>query len=248
MISPVPGSWQAYQDRGDHVYARRLGGDPARLTTEKGDIFRTSVGEDPDGKIHVVWSERSDEQWNLEERVFDGRNWSARSQITHANAPNIFHKLVVGPRALSLIWVGYENGESYLYSASYSSGRWSQPRQIGGPSVWNPDAVFDRDGNLHAAWDSYKAGNYDIYYRRTGSDGTAGAIEQVTKSPLFDAHPSLAADGSGRVWLAWDQSGANWGKDWNHEDQDRSTVLYKDRVIHGVNRVRRSGRCFPPVE
>jgi len=36
-------AWQAYQDRGDHVYARRRGGDPVRLTTSKGDIFRTSV-------------------------------------------------------------------------------------------------------------------------------------------------------------------------------------------------------------
>jgi hypothetical protein len=227
-------AWQAYQDRGDHVYARRLGGDPMRLTTEKGDVFRTAVGEDGDGRIHVVWSERSSDQWNLQERIFDGRNWSARSQITHANAPNIFHKLVAGPRALSLIWVGYENGESYLYSASYSSDGWSQPRQIGGPSVWNPDAVFDREGNLHAAWDGYTSGNYDIYYRRISADGTAAAIEQITKSPAFDAHPSLAVDGTGRLWLAWDQSGANWGKDWNHEDQDRSTVLYKDRAVHVV--------------
>jgi hypothetical protein len=46
-------AWQAYQDRGDHVYVRRQGGEPIRLTTEKGDIFRTSVAEDADGGIHV---------------------------------------------------------------------------------------------------------------------------------------------------------------------------------------------------
>jgi hypothetical protein len=227
-------AWQAYQDRGDQVYARRLGGDVTRLTTEKGDIFRTSVAEDPDGRIHVAWSERRGADWNVYERVFDGRSWSARAQITRANTPNVFHKLIAGPRALSLVWVGHENGESYLYLASYSAGRWSEPRQIGGPSVWNPDGAFDRDGNLHVAWDSYAAGNYDIYYRRIGADGAPAAIEQITKSPVFDAHPSVAVDGAGRPWVAWDQSGANWGKDWNHEDQDRSTVLYKDRSIRVV--------------
>ncbi len=225
-------AWQAYQDRGDHVYARLQGGEPVRLTTEKGDIFRTSIAEDAEGGIHVAWSERHGDQWNLYERVFDGRNWSPRAQITSGDAPNIFHKLVAGPHSLSLIWVGHENGESYLYLSSYArASGWSERRRIGGPSVWNPDAAFDRDGNLHAAWDSYQTGNYDIFYRRIDPDGTAGEIEQITKSPIFDAHPSIAIDGQGRPWLAWDQSGGNWGKDWNHEEQDRSTVLYKDRAI-----------------
>ncbi len=226
-------AWQAYQDRGDHVYVRRQGAEPVRVTTEKGDIFRTSIAEDADGRMHVAWSERHGQEWNLYERIFDGRAWSPRAQITNTNAPNIFHKLIAGPHALSLIWVAHDNGESYLYLASYTQpGGWSQPRRIGGPSVWNPDAAFDRDGNLHASWDSYQTGNYDIFYRRIASDGTADAIEQITKSPGFDAHPSIAIDGQGRPWLAWDQSGGNWGKDWNHEDQNRSTVLYKERSIH----------------
>jgi len=184
----------------------------------------------------VAWSEREDTAWQLYERIFDGRNWTARAPITRGNSPNLFHKLIAGPSGqpsrLSLIWVGHENGESYLYTASYTrSAGWSQPLRAGGPSVWSPDAAYDREGNLHVAWDSYQNGNYDIFYRRLAADGTPGAVEQITKSPGFDAHPSLAIDGQGRPWLAWDQSGANWGKDWNHEDQNRSTVLYKDRSI-----------------
>ena len=225
-------AWQAYRDRGDHVYVRRQGAEPVRLTTDKGDIFRTSIAEDPAGGIHVVWSERSGDAWNLYERMFDGRGWSARLQLTRTNVPNIYHKLIAGRGSLDLIWIGHEDGESYLYLASYShAAGWSQPQRIGGPSVWNPDAAFDSEGNLHAAWDSYVNGNYDIFYRRIAADGGPAPVEQITKSPGFDAHPSLAVDGQGRPWLAWDQSGANWGKDWRHDDQNRSTVLYKDRSI-----------------
>ena len=225
-------AWQGYEDRGDHVSARRRGGQPVRLTTEKGDVYRTSIAEDPDGRIHVAWSERTGEDWNLYERVYDGSNWSARAQITRTNSPNVFHKLVAGRGRLSLVWIGHENGTSYLYTSSYNrAGGWSEPQRIAGPSVWNPDAVIDHDGNLHTAWDSYQNGNYDVFYRRIAADGSADSIEQITKSPRFEAHPSLAIDGQGRPWLAWDQSGANWGKDWNHQDQDRSTVLYKDRSI-----------------
>ncbi len=225
-------AWQAYQDRGDNVYVRRQGAEPVRLTSAKGDIFRTSIAEDPEGRIHVVWSERLGEAWNLYERIFDGHDWSSRAQITRGRAPNIYHKLVAGRAALDLVWVGHEGGQSYLYLSSYSrSGGWSEPSRIGGPSVWSPDAAFDNEGNLHAAWDSYQAGNYDIFYRRIAADGTPAPIEQITKGPSFEAHPSLAVDGQGRPWLAFDRSGANWGKDWSHEDQNRSTVLYKDRSI-----------------
>jgi hypothetical protein len=228
-------AWQAYQDSGDHVYARRQGDDPTRLTTEKGDVLGTSVAEDAEGRVHVAWSERRGQAWNLYERIFDGSQWSVRSQITNGTIPNIFHKLIPGKRGLALIWVGHDNGASFLYSASYTrASGWSRPQRIGGPSVWSPDAVFDGDDSLHVAWDSYQNGNYDIFYRRIGGDGVLGPIEQITKSPAFDAHPSLAIDGQGRPWLAWDQSGANWGKDWNREDQYRSTVLYKDRSIHVV--------------
>lgn len=82
-------AWQAYQDRGDHVYAQREGGVPVRLTTEKGDVFRTSVAEDAEGRIHVAWSERQGQRWNLYERIFDGNNWTSRAQITRANTPQL---------------------------------------------------------------------------------------------------------------------------------------------------------------
>src|SRR5579872_2690724 len=227
-------AWQAYQDRGDNVYAAAEGQAPARLTTEKGDIFRTSIGEDGQGHIHVIWAERRGEDWELYERVYDGANWSAARQITSTNSPNFFHKLIPVANGLQLIWVGWENGESYLYRAAYSGEGWSAPQRIGGPSVWSPDGTADRQGSLYVAWDSYINGNYDIFFRRVSATGTADPVEQVTHSPRFEAHASVAIDGQGRPWLAWDESGANWGKDWNHQDMNRATVLYKSRTIRVV--------------
>jgi hypothetical protein len=54
-------------------------------------------------------------------------------------------------------------------------------------------------------------------------------IQQVTRSGKFQAHASVAVDPTGRVWLAWDESGDNWGKDWNRDDQSRGTTLYANR-------------------
>ena len=121
-------AWQAYQDRGDHVYARAGSGDPMRLTAEKADIYRTAVGEDARGHIHVAWSERNGEEWQIHERVWDGRAWGARRQITRGTSPNIFHRMVsAGAGPLRMVWVGHENGESWLYMAAFDGAAWSAP-------------------------------------------------------------------------------------------------------------------------
>ncbi len=228
-------AWQAYQDRGDNVYARRsTDTEPMKVTAQKGDVYRTSIAEDSSGNIHVVWSERNNIDWNLLERVYNGSAWSAiRTITTSATSPNMFHKLVpsAGSGPLRLVWVGYDGGQSYLYLSNWSGSAWSQPQRMSEASVWAPDAASDKNGSIYLAWDSYRDGNYDIFFRHVRPNGTPDGIEQVTNSPRFEAHPSRAVDGQGRPWLAWDESGANWGKDWTHEDIYRATTLYANRSI-----------------
>jgi hypothetical protein len=227
-------AWQAYQDGGDHVYARysTSGGwsQPMRLTGQKSDIYQTGVAEDSTGRIWVVWSERAGEDWDLYARTYNGKEWSARQRLTAAHRPNMFHRLVAdGGGNLHLVWVGWQDGQSHLYWSRLRGNDWSEPMEISGPSTWMPAAATDSKRNLYVAWDSYRNGNYDIYFRRIAADGAAGEIERVTKSPRFQAHATLAVDRQDRVWLAWDESGANWGKDYARDDIWRGTVLYTDR-------------------
>jgi len=227
-------AWQAYQNLGDQVYARYSTpagwSEPVRLTEEKGDVFHTAVGEDSAGRIWVVWSERTGEDWDLYARTFDGQKWTARRKLTTADHPNIFHRLVSGPTgALHLVWIGYQDGQSHVLLSTLHGNNWSKPTEISGPNAWMPDAAGDSAGNLYIAWDSYRTGNYDIFLRKVNADGSMQPIQQVTQSGKFQAHASLAVDRAGRVWLAWDESGDNWGKDWHRDDQARSTTLYSSR-------------------
>jgi hypothetical protein len=225
-------AWQAYRDRGDVVYARQIGGPPERLSFERADIYGTAIGEDGSGRVHAIWSERSAAEWHLWERVRAGGRWGDRRRITSDNSPNISHKLATSSSGqLWLLWVAHEKGDSYLYAARLEGEGWTKPMQIGGPSVWSPDAAVDATGNLHVTWDSYTAGNYDVFYRRVERSGVIGPVEPVAATPHFEAHASIAIDPAGRPWVAWDESGANWGKDWTHEDASRSTTLYADRAI-----------------
>jgi hypothetical protein len=180
----------------------------------------------------VVWSERTNEDWDLYARSYDGRQWGARQKLTSGDHPDIFHRLAADRSgALHLVWTGYRSGQSHVLWSKQQGAGWSNPVEISGAGAWMPDAACDSQGNLYVAWDSYGAGNYDIFLRRIGRDGTLSPLQQVTKSPRFQADASVAVDPRDRVWVAWDESGSNWGKDWSHEDQWRSTVLYSDRRV-----------------
>ncbi len=227
-------AWQAYQDLGDHVFAKYSTAtgwsQPMRLTNEKSDIFHTEIAEDKSGRIWVVWSERAGEDWDLYTRAYDGRNWDARRKLTTGHSPNMFHRLIADRQGnLHLTWIGWTNGESELYYSKLENGQLTNPTAISQGNAWMPDAASDSQGNIYIAWDSYRTGNYDIYLRKISATGESAPIQQITKSPRFQAHASIAIDKQDRVWLAWDESGANWGKDWNRDDQYRSTVLYADR-------------------
>jgi hypothetical protein len=223
-------AWQAYKDNGDHVYARHSTAsgwsDPFQLTTAKGDVFQTAIGEDTQGRIWAVWSERKGQDWDLYARFYSNNSWSAVRRLTAARQPNAFHKLIGGSH---LIWTGYDNGRSHVYWSKLTGDTWSEPREVSGASAWMPDAALDSKGNLWVVWDSYRPGNYDIFARRVGADGTLGEEQQVTRSPRFQAHASVAIDKQDRVWVAWDESGSNWGKDYSRDDTWRSTTMYADR-------------------
>jgi hypothetical protein len=239
-------AWQAYQDSGDHVYATTRTAPPVRLTTTKADVYRTAIAEYGEGKIWVVWSQRDGGQWHLRGRMWDGSNWSPAAQISNGYSPNTQQAIVRDSEGnLRLVWVGYRDGKSYLLTSEFKGSVWSAPAEISGESAWAPEAAADSKGNVWVAWDSYRNGNYDIYLRRLNASGN-GPEQPVAHSPLFQAHASVTVDMQDRVWLAWDESGANWGKDWSHEDPWRGTVLYADRKIRvGVFE---GGRLRQPVD
>ncbi|MBI4906143.1 MAG: hypothetical protein HY820_21090 [Acidobacteria bacterium] len=232
-------AWQAYQDNGDNIYARHTTpngwSQTFRLTDTKSDIYRTAVAEDVQKRVWVVWAERDRGQsdtWHLYGRAYANGAWGTRERLTDGTSPNFSHRLVAArDGVLHLVWVGHEGGESYVYHRRLAGSQWSTVTRISGASAWVPDVATDSRGNAWIAWDSYRNGHYDVYLRSIAPNGSTGPEMQATKSPLFQSHASVAVDKEDRVWLAWDESGANWGKDWSHEDPWRGTVLYANRRV-----------------
>ena len=64
--------------------------------------------------------------------------------------------------------------------------------------------AIDPFGNLHIVWDDNKAGNYEIYYKKSSDRGaTWTASRRLTWASGDSAFPAIAVDSSGQVHVVW---------------------------------------------
>jgi len=210
-------AWVAYRDRADRVLVRTLRqgvwSPPEEATPRPADIFRTAAAEDAEGNLWVFWSERDAECWQLQGRRRKSGRWEAPVRLTQAGS-NLFHRAAGGAGGrVFLVWQSFRDGQSDIYMRALESGGWSPELRLSESSAndWEPAVAAASDGSAFIAWDGYQNANYDIYFR-SWRQGRLSPVRAVTASPGFEAHATVAADAES-AWVAWDASGANWGKD-----------------------------------
>lgn len=256
--------WVAYSGfdgATDRVYAERIlsgagsgrPGRPYAVSAEGGDVYRTAVAEDAEGKIWVMWSEQVEGNWDLYARAFDGEGWREIERLSRAAQPDIHHRAAGDASGrIHLVWQGARGDRFAIFHRSYDvSTGWSEPARISAGSAgncWEPSVAVDRNGTVYVAWDQYsEATGYDVQLaRRTG--GTWAPPLAVAATGRFEAYATLAADRQDRVWLAWHESGVNWGKDWGYpfDIQANGTGLYNSRNIRVA--VYERGQLRAPVQ
>ncbi len=241
-------SWQAFAGDGDDVRVRHPNGRVSVVRTGA-DIYRTEMAVDGDGSAWALWSERLGDNWDLFARAFDGESWSPTERLTEAPQPDIQHRATTAPDgAVHLAWQGFRGGVASVFHRSYSPATgWSVASQVSaaGGNCWEP-AVTATAAGIFVAWDQYGPGGYDIRMRFRGG-GRWGEVLPVAATPRFEAHVAMAADAGGRVWLAWDEAGANWGKDFGYPRDITlpGEGLYQRRRINMA--VWQDGELFQPV-
>ncbi len=239
-------AFTGFADDADRVYADRIlpgsrggsGTAPHEVSPAGGDVYRTAVVEDGEGKIWVVWSEQVDGNWDLYARAFDGETWGSIRRLTHASQPDIHHKVASDPAGrLHVVWQGARTNRFGIHHMSYSASEgWGEPALVSAPDAgncWEPSLTVDSQGTVYVGWDQYsEATGYDIQLARLAG-GSWSAPQRIAGTRRFEAYVTLATDAQDRVWMAWHESGVNWGKDWGYPFDIRAnaTGLYNSRVI-----------------
>jgi hypothetical protein len=198
------------------------------------DVWRPSVAVDGEGDVVVAWSENREGNWDLYQRTYipSRRSFSESRRLTRGAGTDTDAVLATAPDGkVWMAWQSFEGGQADILLAPLDDP--SKPARISesASDEWSPALAIDAGGRIHVAYDSYAAGNYDIMLRTRQSDGTLTSARAVASSPKFEARPSVAADPRGRVWVAYEERTANWGKDAENLVEGEGTTLYRTSAV-----------------
>lgn len=239
----IPDDWSSLTPtgNGDQIFLARYDGDkwqgPWPVTVWGLDVWRPTVAVDGRGKIIVAWSQNFEGNWDLAVRVFDpaSETWTKPHRF---GGPGADVHVVATTDSDGRVWLACQswNKDNFdIFVVHQTDGGWSEgiPITKSPANEWTPSIAADKDGNVFVAYDTYEKGNYDVKLAVIPR-GNVSALKTVTvaDSPRFEARPTIAVDSEGRVWIAYEVDGVNWGKDQGQRWFGPSGVpFYLDREI-----------------
>ena len=219
-------AWLSFEGSRDDVVIRQYTnghwGALQWVPATSGDNWLPQAGCDARNRAWVVWSQQADRNWDIYARSFDpaAQQWGQAQRISNDAQPDVNPRIASdGKGKLAAVWQGFRSGHSNIFTSAFDGERWSRETHVTNTAAndWEPAAAFDSSGHLWVVYDSYRNGNYDVFAAQVG-----GPEIPVAHSPRFETRATVAADTSGRIWVAWEEGGSNWGKDNGYRIRDRS--------------------------
>jgi hypothetical protein len=219
--------------KGDQImlakYSRGAWSAPVAVS-EAGDLYKPAVAVDGSNRVWVFWSQNQNGNFDLMARQMSG---GSALKLSSDRGPDILP--VAATDAKGNVWVAWQasrNGRFEIHAASQQGDKFSAEMTVASSAgnEWNPAIAASPKGEVSIAWDSYRNGNYDVMLRSMDAAGKSGAEKAVAASARYEAYPTITYDPQGRLWIAWEESGAGWGKDWG-ADETTGIGLYHGRWI-----------------
>ncbi len=255
-------AWMSYHDGRDGILLARMKDGqwrgPVEVPETSGDIWAPQVGVDAAGRTWVVWSQQVEGNFDLYARSFHQDRWGEVARLTDDPLPDINpHMIRDGSGALWVAWQGFRGRHSNIFLRAYRDGKWDPPVRVTETAAndWFPQLAADpcgagipacpEDTRIWIVWDSYRNGNYDVYAR--SYDGKLGQELPVAASALYEGDASIAAARDGSVWVAYNTSSPNWGKDQGYLIRQRPVGVPLGANREVKVRVWRQGKWMEPA-
>ena len=215
---------------GERIYLRTLKNghwtEPVLITDGSTEIYRPSLAIDGKGLVWIIYPEHLNAgplldqgDWDLMARNFDPATGKLSDEVNISNAPgnDFFNAAATDSNGrVWVTWIGQRDDSFHVFTAHQTDGP-----QAFSPAVritnapgneWEPAIATDKIGNVTIAWDTYQKGDYDVYLAKKKLDDTFDEPQAVAATLAFEVRPSIVYDVEDRLWVAWEQSGDNWGK------------------------------------
>jgi len=192
--------------------------------SKSGDVYQPTVACDAAGTVWCVWSQmEAPGRWNIMARaMIDGKPAGEAVTISKAAGSNIFPNARTDRRGrVWVAWQTFQDGGNDIYTAYLDPKKksWSDPigvtRHPAGD--WEPRLAFGRNDEALIIFDSYRAGNYDVYLARVTPAGKT-TISPIVATKRYEAraHGVVSPDGK-TLWAAYEDGPERWGKDLGSE-------------------------------
>lgn len=248
--------WIADDGTGDSLQAAPTtsSGGADKLAGGGGDRYQVALAPLENGGLLAVWSAIAAGQVHLFARERTSGAWGPERQLTSGPGPDTYPRMATATGGA--VYLTYQTGGKHNSDIALlvrdPAGEWGKPIAISEHPAndWEPNIAINSRGEAAIAWDSYRHGQYDIFLRRYAA-GKLSPVQRITTSPDFEAHVSLAYDHRDRLWMAWDNGGANWGKDTygiNGIQRGESGTYFERQVQIRVLDRGRISRPVPPIE
>jgi hypothetical protein len=217
---------------GEQIFLRVRGTDgawsePIAVTDGKQELYRPAIATDGSGKVWVFYSAHLEADknldhgnWELMARSFDAKGQNGGEAINISNAAGSDFMPAATSDSQGKAWVtwvgGREKNFNVFVAGQEQDNKFSAPQRVSQSSgnEWEPAIAADAKGRVAVAWDTYGKGDYDVQLSQRGTDGKFSEPMPVAATLAFEVRPSLAYDAHGQLWVAWEESGDQWGKDY----------------------------------
>jgi hypothetical protein len=225
---------------GDQIFVKHFSNnqwsEPIPVTAPGGDLYRPAIAVDGKGKPWVFWPENRNGNFDIYARSIENGKPGGTVQISKAPGADVFAVATTDSKgSVWVAWQGWRAGKAAIFAAEQKGGGFSAPAAVSASSAneWNPSIAADSHGQVSVAWDSYRNGSYDIYARTATGIGSWKPEIPVAATARYEAYPSIAYDKQGRLWIAYEESGEGWGKDFGAH-RSSGISLYQSRVVRVV--------------
>ncbi len=246
---------------GDQILVKRQSNgrwsDPIQVTAPGGDLYRPAIAIDGKARAWVFWSANNGEpgkpNFDLWARAINNDNtFAAPLRLTTAQGSDVFPVAAADSQGrVHVAWQAWRDGRAQVMVASQNGDAFSAPVNLSTSNPeskqgndWNPAIAAGPAGRVTVAFETYRNGNYDIFMRTlTGASWGKDIVAAATAR--YEAYPSIAYAPDGRLWLAYEEGGERWGKDFG-ADESSGVALYQGRAIR-VRGWEPDGRVIEPA-
>ncbi len=211
-------AWQSWDGEKDRVLCRRFSrgawSEPEEIPSRTGDVYRVMLAADNDGGLWAVWAENSGRNWDLWASKRES-SWGGRIRLTSDPGADFNHVLGILPGGDPVVvWQAERDGQYDVYKARLTDRGLTEVVNVSrtAGNDWEPAVAVAADGTVAVVWDTYEFGSFDILAQLYPPGGSGGNRIVVSATAAFEAHASAVFGPRGRLWVAWDDGGPNWGK------------------------------------